>query len=49
MYGGQALGAALGGALIGAFGMGVLPWAAAALLSASLVASSRLRAVRAPR
>jgi len=49
MYGGQALGAALGGALIGAFGMGVLPWAAAALLSASLVASSRLQAARAPR
>lgn len=42
MYGGQATGAALGGALIGAVGMGVLPWAAAALLGATWALSSRL-------
>jgi hypothetical protein len=40
---GPAVGAALGGALIAAVGIGALPWAAAGLLGATFWLSSRLR------
>lgn len=43
MYGGQAVGAALGGALIAAIGIGALPWVSAALLGVTFWLSSRLR------
>ncbi|MCL4182668.1 MAG: MFS transporter [Burkholderiaceae bacterium] len=43
MYGGQAIGAGLGGALIAAVGMGALPWVAGALLALTARLSSRLR------
>ena len=46
MYGGQAIGAALGGGLIATLGMAALPWAAAALLGATWWLSSRLRTER---
>jgi predicted MFS family arabinose efflux permease len=44
MYGGQAIGAGLGGALIAAIGLGALPWAAGALLVLTAWLSSRLHA-----